>query len=232
MLGGLLRVPADYFLLFLSPVEASLQRNIRSEEQHEGITGFNNQVCHQISAEITPNFPSNFYPFPSHAQTHTPPPPPPHSKGCFCHPSFGYASDKKARRCARHRLENMEGVKGHKQKRRKESTASISAATSASTATATPSSTTTIGAPRPSTPAVSPTHTATIPPFSSFNSRNARGSVESAVRKESMGAGRDRGGVGGSRGEGGTPVGVGGSTRRVGVSGPGGMAARSAVARV
>ncbi|CAM9992128.1 unnamed protein product, partial [Ectocarpus fasciculatus] len=31
--------------------------------------------------------------------------------GCFCHPSFGYASDKKARRCARHRLEGMEGVK-------------------------------------------------------------------------------------------------------------------------
>ncbi|CAM9103166.1 unnamed protein product [Ectocarpus sp. 6 AP-2014] len=40
--------------------------------------------------------------------------------GCFCHPSFGYASDKKARRCARHRLENMEGVKGHRQKRRRE----------------------------------------------------------------------------------------------------------------
>eukprot|EP00752_Nemacystus_decipiens_P008702 g7767.t1 len=51
--------------------------------------------------------------------------------GCLSHPSFGYTSDMKARRCRKHRLENMEGVKGHRQKIPRELT--LAAAASATT---------------------------------------------------------------------------------------------------
>eukprot|EP00752_Nemacystus_decipiens_P008707 g7770.t2 len=38
--------------------------------------------------------------------------------GCSSHPSFGYAAERKARRCARHRLESMESVKGRRRRLR------------------------------------------------------------------------------------------------------------------
>ena len=51
----------------------------------------------------------------------------------MCHPSFGYAHDKKARRCARHRLQGMEGVKGRRKnnKRQHPSTTAAGEATGA-----------------------------------------------------------------------------------------------------
>eukprot|EP00752_Nemacystus_decipiens_P008713 g7775.t1 len=49
--------------------------------------------------------------------------------GCVRHPSFGYISDMKARRCARHRLVNMEGVKGRRRVTRGEGTGVAAATT-------------------------------------------------------------------------------------------------------
>eukprot|EP00903_Cladosiphon_okamuranus_P020067 g18433.t1 len=56
--------------------------------------------------------------------------------GCLSHPSFGYAHDMKARRCAKHRLENMEGVKGHHKKKRRHDPPTGTSATGAAPAAA------------------------------------------------------------------------------------------------
>lgn len=74
------------------------------------------------------------------------PHPRPCPQGCLCHPSFGYASDKKARRCAKHRLENMEGVKGHRQKRRRGATA-VAVAAAATSCDLAPSSSASLSSP-------------------------------------------------------------------------------------
>ena len=61
-------------------------------------------------------------------KTSKPPSPPPLPRqGCVRHPSFGYVSDMKALRCSRHRLENMEGVKGRRKAFRREGTATAAA---------------------------------------------------------------------------------------------------------
>eukprot|EP00752_Nemacystus_decipiens_P008703 g7768.t1 len=53
--------------------------------------------------------------------------------GCLRHPSFGYVSDMKARRCASHRLENMESVKGRSRNPRRKGNAATAAAAVKST---------------------------------------------------------------------------------------------------
>lgn len=65
--------------------------------------------------------------------------PPRAPQGCLRHPSFGYISDMKARRCARHRLQNMESVKGRRQNpRRKEATDTAATDTSSTSYPALP----------------------------------------------------------------------------------------------
>lgn len=60
-------------------------------------------------------------------------------QGCLSHPSFGYVSDKKARRCAKHRLAGMEGVKGRKKRPREVAEAAAASASAADTTTNTTS---------------------------------------------------------------------------------------------
>eukprot|EP00903_Cladosiphon_okamuranus_P015416 g14239.t1 len=67
--------------------------------------------------------------------------------GCLCHPSFGYVSDMKARRCAKHRLENMQSVKSHRKKGPREATPAGTAATTDKTSHPVPPS---LASPSPS----------------------------------------------------------------------------------